>query len=200
MAIKTNYVLIDYESVQPEIVDALAQEHFKVLMFIGPHQSRIDVNVATALQSLGSRAEYIRVSAPGRNALDFHIAYYLGRLAIGEPDAYFHVIAVDKGYDPLIEHLQSKGIHATRCADVRDIPIVKTADTAPMDDKLSVIIAYLVKRGPQRPASLKTLTSSVAALFQPKLGEHDVQPLLDELQRNGIFVTEGTKVIYSLPD
>lgn len=55
--IKTNYVLIDYESVQPEIVAALKDEHFKVLMFIGPTQARIDINVATALQALGTRAE-----------------------------------------------------------------------------------------------------------------------------------------------
>ena len=198
--IKTNYVLIDYESVQPEIVAALAHDHFKVLMFIGPNQSRIDINVATALQALGPRAEYIRVSAPGRNALDFHIAYYLGRLAITEPEAYFHVIAVDKGYDPLIEHLRAKGIHATRCAELRDIPIVRTADNAPVDDKLSIIIAYLVKRGAQRPASVKTLTTSVAALFQPKLGEHEVQTLLAELQRNGVFIIDRNKITYALPD
>ena len=138
--IKTNYVLIDYESVQPEIVSALKGEHFKILMFIAPNQVRIDINVATALQ-VGKRAEYIRVSAAGRNALDFHIAYYLGRLAVSEPDAYFHVIAVDKGYDPLIEHLRRKGIHATRCADVNDIPIVRTSGAAPADDKLSIILA-----------------------------------------------------------
>ena len=198
--IKTNYVLIDYESVQPEIVAALKDDHYRVLMFIGPTQARIDINVATALQVLGTRAEYIRVSAPGRNALDFHIAYYLGRLAVAEPDAYFHVISVDKGYDPLIEHLKSKGVHATRCADVNDIPIVRTSGTAPADDKLSSILAYLVKRGEQRPASTKTLSTSVAALFQPKLDEAEVQLLLAELQRNGVFVVNGTKVVYSLPD
>ena len=198
--IKTNYVLIDYESVQPEIVAALQDEHFKVLMFIGPNQSRIDIDVATALQALGTRAEYIRVSAPGRNTLDFHIAYYLGRLAVSEPDAYFHVIAVDKGYDPLIEHLRSKGIHATRCADVCDIPVVQSAKTAPADDKLSLILAYLVKRGAQRPASMKTLSTSIAALFQPKLDEPEVQSLLAELQRNGLFIVNGNKVVYSLPD
>lgn len=54
-------------------------------MFIGPNQARIDINVTTALQALGTRAGYIRVSAAGRNALDFHIAYYLGRLAASEP-------------------------------------------------------------------------------------------------------------------
>ncbi len=198
--IKTNYVLIDYESVQPEIVSALKDEHFKVLMFIGPNQVRIDINVATALQVLGTRAEYIRVSAPGRNALDFHIAYYLGRLAVSEPDAYFHVIAVDKGYDPLIEHLKSKGIHATRCADVNDIPIVRVSGAAPADDKLSIILAYLVRRGAQRPASTKTLSTSIGALFQPKLDDAEVQVLLAELQRNGVFVVNGSKVVYSLPD
>jgi len=198
--IKTNYVLIDYESVQPEIVATLKDDHFKILMFIGPNQARIDINVATALQALGTRAEYIRVSAAGRNALDFHIAYYLGRLAVSEPDAYFHVIAVDKGYDPLIEHLRSKGIQATRCADVNDIPIVRTSGTAPADDKLSIILAYLVKRGAQRPASTKTLSTSIGALFQPKLDDGEVQTLLAELQRNGVFVVNGSKVAYSLPD
>lgn len=78
---KTNYVLIDYESVQPEIVAALKDEHFKVLMFIGPNQARIDINVATALRALGTRAEYIRVSAAGRNALDFHIGETRGSRA-----------------------------------------------------------------------------------------------------------------------
>ncbi len=185
---------------QPEIVAALRDEHFKILMFIGPTQARIDINVATALQALGTRAEYIRVSAPGRNALDFHIAYYLGRLAVSEPEAYFHVISVDKGYDPLIEHLKAKGVHATRCADVNDIPILRTSGIAPADDKLSNILAYLVKRGPQRPGSMKTLSTSISALFQPKLDDAEVQLLLAELQRNGVFVVNGNKIVYSLPD
>jgi hypothetical protein len=169
-------------------------------MFIGPNQVRIDIDVATASQALGTGAEYIRVSAAGRNAPDFHIAYYLGRLATSEPDAYFHVIAVDKGYDPLIEHLKSKGNHATRCADVNDIPIVRTPVTAPADDKLLITLACLVKRGPQRPASTKTLSSGVASLFQPKLDDGEVHALLAELQRNGVFVVNGSKVAYSLPD
>ena len=39
-AMKTNYVLIDYENVQPQIVAALAEEHVKVLVFIGAHRPR----------------------------------------------------------------------------------------------------------------------------------------------------------------
>ena len=65
---KTNYVLIDYENVQPDMVADLAEDHFKVVVFVGANQPRIDVNVVTALQRLGSRAEYVRVSGNGRNA------------------------------------------------------------------------------------------------------------------------------------
>lgn len=197
---KTNYVLIDYENVQPDIVKALAEDHFKVMVFVGANQARIDFNVVDALQGLGSRAEYIKVSGVGRNALDFHIAYYLGRLALAEPDAYFHIIAGDKGYDPLLDHLRSKGVSATRWVNVTDIPIVKIAGSTSADDKLSVIIAYLVKRGAQRPASLKTLSGSVRSLFQPRLGEDEATALVNELQSNGLFSIAGTKVTYSLPD
>ncbi len=197
---KTNYVLIDYENVQPDMVADLAEDHFKVVVFVGANQPRIDVNVATALQRLGSRAEYVRVTGTGRNALDFHIAYYLGRLAVSDPEAYFHIISGDKGYDPLLEHLKDKRVHATRSADIKQIPIIKMTGSASSDDKLSLILAYLVRRGPQRPASLKTLTGSVSSLFQPRLGEADVAALLNELQGNGVFVVNGSKVVYSLPD
>ncbi|MCW5667838.1 MAG: hypothetical protein KIT35_28715 [Piscinibacter sp.] len=197
---KTNYVLIDYENVQPEISVALADEHFKLLVFIGANQPRIDVDVAAAVQRLGPRADYVRISGSGRNALDFHIAYYLGRLACAEPDAYFHVIALDKGYDPLLEHLKTQGILASRWADVKDIPIVRTSGVAPTEDKLSIILAYLVRRGVQRPRTVKTLTGSVAALFQPKLQDAEVAGLLEELRRNGVFVVNGTRVTYALPE
>jgi hypothetical protein len=82
-----------------------------------------------------------------------------------------HIIAKDKGYDRLVEHLVREGFHVARWEVFTDIPILKTTSTAPLDDKQSTIFAYLLKRGEQRPASIKTLTRSVSALFQPRLGE-----------------------------
>jgi len=198
--VKTNFVLIDYENVQPDLADALIGDHFKVLVFVGANQPKIDFQVVTALQGLGPRAEYVKISGVGRNALDFHIAYYLGSLAASEPKAYFHVISGDKGFDPLLEHLRSKGLNAGRCADVKDIPAAKPASSASADEKLSVILAYLIKRGEQRPGSIKTLTGSAASLFQPRLGDEEIATLLQDLQNNGVFVVVGTKVTYSLPD
>jgi hypothetical protein len=99
----------------------------------------------------------------------------------------------------LIEHLAAKSFHVARWESVNDIPILKTTNTAPLDDKQSTILAYLVKRGEQRPASLKTLSGSVSALFQPKLEEAEVADLLKQLQALGLFTLNGNKVVYSLP-
>ncbi len=197
---KPNYVLIDYENIQPDTALALTPPHFKVLLFVGASQPRVNIDVASALQAKGADARYIRISGAGRNALDFHIAYYLGKLAGAEPDAYFHVISADKGMDPLMQHMQEAGTQVHRHENVHDIPIVKLPPSASADEKLSTIMAYLVARGPQRPASMKTLIGSSSALFNPRLDEEATKSLLDELERQGLFVRDGNKVTYSLPD
>lgn len=196
---RPNYVLIDYENVQPETADVLAPAHFKILLFVGAAQPRVNVGVASTLQAKGADARYIRISGTGRNALDFHIVYYLGQLAAAEPEAYFHVISADKGMDPLIQHMKAAGLNVGRYADVKHIPIVKLPATATEDEKLSCIMAYLDARGSQRPGSMKTLLGSASALFSPKLTEEATAHLLQQLEQQGIFVREGNKVVYSLP-
>lgn len=52
------------------------------------------------LPAVGVRAECVRVSAPRKNALDFHIALHLVQLALREPEACFHIISRDSGFDP----------------------------------------------------------------------------------------------------
>lgn len=44
---KTNYVLIDYENVQPEFAQSLAPEHFKVIVFVGANQDGRDADRAS---------------------------------------------------------------------------------------------------------------------------------------------------------
>jgi len=58
--LKTNYLLIDYENVQPKSLSALNGHPFKVIVFLGANQGKVSVEVAKALQSLGSNAEYVR--------------------------------------------------------------------------------------------------------------------------------------------
>ena len=57
--LRKNYVLIDYENVQPSYMAALDADHFHVLVFVGASQTKVTYEVASALQEMGDRAEYI---------------------------------------------------------------------------------------------------------------------------------------------
>jgi hypothetical protein len=196
---KTNYVLIDYENVQPSAMAVLDQEHFKVIVFVGAGQAKITFEVASALQQMGSRARYVRISGNGSNALDFHIAFYVGQLATQEPDAYFHIISKDTGFDPLIRHLKSQKVLAGRWPDVAEIPIVKTATAKAPAEKLDAIVANLQQRGAAKPRTVKTLSSTINTLFQKKLSEEELASLVQALQKRGVITIDDTKVSYTLP-
>jgi hypothetical protein len=129
---RKNYVLIDFENVQPESLVALQHDHFEIKIFLGATQTKISFEIAQAMQTMGPRAEYIKMGGTGSNALDFHIAYYIGHLSAKDPTAYFHIISKDTGFDPLIAHLKSKNISAARETDIGEIPLVKATPLAPV--------------------------------------------------------------------
>ena len=78
--LKTSIILIDFENVQPKDLTSLRGRPFKTKVFCGANQTKIPFDLAAELQPLGPDAEYIRIQGTGPNALDFHIAYYIGRL------------------------------------------------------------------------------------------------------------------------
>ena len=199
-AMKNNYILIDYENVQPAVADVLAQPIFKVWIFVGAQQNKVKFDLVDLLQRKGSDARVIKMTASGRNALDFHMAFYLGELANKEPSSFFHVITGDGDLDRLLEHLRDRGIEAYRHESVLDIAIVKPPASTAQDEKVSRVIEYLVRRGAQRPASLKTLKGSISALFHPKLTEAEAQELVDILAEHGVLSSLESRLIYGLPD
>lgn len=197
--VKTNYVLIDYENVQPEDIAALQHEHVRVIVFVGPHQTKIAFEKADALQRMGANAEYVRLSGGGPNALDFHIAYYLGRLAAKEPNALFHIISKDTGFDPLVKHLRERKLRACRVQTIKEIPIRQPLGPKTSPNRVELLVADLQKRGKARPATVATLSRAISATFRKELTAQDVSSLISELKKRGLIKVEGTKVTYSLP-
>lgn len=195
---RTNYVLVDYENVQPAAMSVLEQEHFKIIVFVGANQTKVNFEVASVLQRMGTKASYVKISGNGSNALDFHIAFYIGQIAASESDAYFHIISKDSGFDPLVVHLKSKKIMASRSKDVTDIPIVKAANSKTPSEKQAVVVANLQQRGSSKPRTVKTLSSTINSLFQKALTEEDLALLLQGLKEQGIITVAGTKVSYAL--
>lgn len=196
----TNYVLIDFENVQPKHLDRLKDGAFTVLVFVGPQQTKIPIEMASALQPLGSGVEYVKLEKAGKNALDFHIAYYLGVLSHQDPTAHFHVISKDTGFDPLIQHLKGKKTTVKRYAAIAEMAVHKQSHASVGNTPMERIMKDLSRRKTSKPRTLKTLRSTITALFKKELAEKEVDDLLGVLASRGIITIQGSKVTYDLPD
>lgn len=196
-----NYVLVDYENVQPsaESLGALNDEWFVVFVFVGNSQNRLSYDFVEAFQRLQG-GEYIKISGNGKNALDFHIAYYLGELAVKEPKAYYHVVSQDTGYEPLLTHLRGKAIRVNRVAAIEEIPLVKfRKEFSQMTtaQKRDAFLERLKSNKASRPGSAKTLRSSLVAFFQRQLPEEEVEVILQLLIKSRFVSLADGKITYA---
>lgn len=123
-AMTVNFVFVDYENVQPDLLPMLKDEQSRVIVFVSAEQRSLPFALASAMQHMGNRAKYVQSGGKGKNALDFHIAFYIGALAARMPDARFCIISKDAGFDPLIMHLKTLHIDACRVASVMQLPFV----------------------------------------------------------------------------
>lgn len=121
------YILVDFENVQPPDMGLLSGEQYQLRIFRGPHQKKLDFDIAESLQPHGDRVKYIQSDRHGKNALDFHIAFYMGRLLqeleangpSANSNTRFVVISKDGGFDALMSHVQSLGYGAMKAASIR---------------------------------------------------------------------------------
>ena len=195
---KNYFVLVDFENVQPKDIGLLNGGPFKIRVFVGAHQAKIPVEIARALQAFGPNADYIQVDGSGRNALDFHIAYYIGRLAAENPDACIYLLSKDTGFDPLIKHLIAQNIVCTRFKSIADIHLGKAPYSESVSEKIDVIIDNLTRRKAAKPRTVKTLRSTIKALLGNQLMDEELDELIEQLtQRRAINVVDG-KVHYEL--
>ncbi|MDI1298949.1 PIN domain-containing protein [Methylotenera sp.] len=197
---KTNFVLIDYENVQPKLLSALNQEQFRVFIFVGENQSKIPFELVETLQEFGTKAKYIKIDGNGHNALDFHIAFYIGQLAKEEPNSYFHIISRDKGFDPLIKHLKTIKILCARSLEVKDMPLFKALNSSSETERINAVIDNLKQRGSSKPRKEKTLNSTINSLFQKSLSGHELANLIETLKSKKIITIKDGNITYHLED
>jgi len=123
------HILVDFENTQPSADDValLRGPDQRLWIFRGPSQKKYDVEFAEALLTLGDRVHFIKCEKSGRNALDMHIAFQMGRLlgdltqAPDGPQAFaFVVVSRDTDYEPLLQYVRAQGYAARRVISVRE--------------------------------------------------------------------------------
>lgn len=199
--VKERRLLVDFENVQKIDLSTLP-EGFRVTIFVGSSQVNLPFDLVQAAHSLGSRLEWLKVEGRGPNALDFHIAYYLGCLLTRCPQRECSILSRDSGFDPLVRHLKKQGLCCRRINSLLEL------EAPPQAAQPEVVFEANYKRAIEllkklaktaRPRRRKTLMQHISNMFQndKKLSEAEVAALIDLLFAEGKVVEANQTLSYT---
>ncbi|MFG6458668.1 PIN domain-containing protein [Roseateles sp. BYS96W] len=149
------HVLLDYENVQPSADElrAIVPGASQVWVFHGPHQKQIEQR----FESLGDDFTLVPISKTGKNALDFHLSFYMGYIASRSPEAEFVVVSNDKGYEPVLEHAKTLGFAVRQQGHAQPVALKKTKTVSPVK-------AVAAKKAPvKKPVPAKKIAAKQLA-------------------------------------
>jgi hypothetical protein len=106
-------LLVDYENIGKIDLGAIP-DGVRVPFFFGASQRTVPTEFLKAALRLGERFVPIDIEGQGKNALDFHIAFYLGEYLARAPNTPCVILSKDKGFDPLVRHLSRRGFAVRR--------------------------------------------------------------------------------------
>jgi hypothetical protein len=189
------YLYIDYENVQDVNVDVI-KKTVKVSIIVGEDQTKVPIDLVQKTQPFGNAVEWIRVNGKGQNALDFFIAFFLGKDVAADREKTFIIYSKDTGYDPLINHLKQSGIKAKRIVSFQELcqnKAIKIDEAGIKKVKESLI----KKAGNQRPKKRSSLTGFISDQLRgtPK---QDIDNIIEDLFIKKIVYEENGIIKYSL--
>lgn len=88
-------LLVDLENRHKVDLSPLDQS-FRAIIFVGANQNPPKASRKPATAHRFSRVDFLKISGTGKNALDFHIAFELGRTFETSPDTQCFVLSGDK--------------------------------------------------------------------------------------------------------
>lgn len=186
-------LLIDFENVQQVDLTSLG-DNFHVVIFVGASQKSVPIDLVTSAQKLGNLVEWQRVEGNGSNALDFHIACHLGRLIERSPNHHCIVLSKDKGFDPLLRHLNKNGLKCKRINSLMELEPKSTTEEEPNYKRVFDLLSKSDKKA--RPRKRKTLSQHISSMFQKKIAQSDIDRIIDILFANKMISESNNTISY----
>lgn len=106
-------VFIDLENIS-KIDDSYLSSHTKIYIMVGKGQEKRSLDLLKEKYEKVEAIELIKVNGSGNNALDFFIAFYLGKYYDDFKNSKIIIYTKDGGYEPLKNHLLEKNVNIIR--------------------------------------------------------------------------------------
>ena len=186
-------LLVDYENVQQIDLSRL-DENYHVVIVTGSGQKNVPVGLVMSAQKLGSRLEWQQVEGSGKNALDFYIAFKLGRLIEKSPGLQCIVLSKDKGFDPLIRFINKNGMKCERINSIVELEHKKTMSGESNYKRVLELLGKIDKKA--RPRKRATLSQHISSLFQKKLSQGEIDNIIELLVKNKMISESNNIIVY----
>lgn len=211
-----NYVLIDDENVPKLDLSSIEGKTVHVILLLGPKKTMLPVEQMLAMTGHAASTQLIRLEKAGKNALDFALAFYLGRAVQLHPGAYFHVVSKDTDYDSLIEHLKKQHIRINKHADASTLtfgqprkpaegpkapakPEAASKAPTPKPAPFAEILKRLRKQDDKAPKTRKKLISDIRSHLGKDATSAQADEVVLKLKNDGhVSFDENGKATYSL--
>lgn len=189
------YVYVDYENMNN--LKSFPKIDGKYFFFIGAKQANIPKSLVFA--SNNSNVEWIEIDGSGKNALDFHIAYYLSKND-SLPDVSHYILSKDQGFDPLISSINKKYNNqkkVRRIINLNDLSSSSQTNSESSQKTKDVVSEKYEKtvkditsvKNKTRPTTEKKLKSFIQA--HANCTETEAQDILEELYRKRMISKGG---------
>lgn len=197
---------LDFENLQSteEELITFIDDNCEIYLFHGAHQNNFPAFWVKIAIELGQRLHIVQLKESANNALDFFISYYIGKLSNDET-LHFHVISNDKGYDPLIDHLNELDKKIDRIArqprhqmQAKAKPVLNH-EIDPELVRLAKIALSRSNRPKHKEKLINLIRSSAVFGKHPKEVSPDITDFLEHLESLGFFTITQTQVRYALP-
>jgi hypothetical protein len=204
-------VFIDFENLQKIDADLIKAES-KIIIFVGLNQENKSVDYTKELLTLKkvTSIELIKVNGRGHNALDFLLTFYLGNYIEKTYNCKIFICSKDTGYDPLIKHLNEKGISIQRIANqeenAKQRPVAKQKkeektiekNVGKNDDDYKKVIKYLEDKKDRRPSTVKALTSDLSHHFAKTIQINKIEKIINLIIQKKQIEIIGNKIEYKI--
>ena len=191
-------ILIDFENIQKLDLEHIDTADTQIMIFVGKSQNRIPFSLVEKVQTMGEKVKWIKIAGDGKNNLDFHLAFELGRLSEKLKDkTEMIVLSKDNGYDSLIKYVNDLGSNARRILNLAELADSKKKP--PSSSFTGYIVANLNKIDQQkRPRTRMTLKKHVESLLRDKVNTSEIDSIIEEMFIKGLLTLSGNRLKYNL--
>ena len=197
-------LLVDYENVSKVDLGAIPRG-VRVPFFFGASQKKVSTEFLRNALELGPLFVPIDIEGQGKNALDFHIAFYLGEYLAQNRNTQCVILSKDTGFDPLIGHLKKRGFNVRRTATLggafpsREGP-PRSGSTArgvavePWKRALSWLTGLQSNR---RPRKRRALVASLYSHLSKRVPESQIERFVDRMIAEGRISESNGAITYN---